>query len=622
MAIMLTAVFTACNTSDPEDEDEDEEEEEVEIIHKVGFIYNGFLEGSTHNLIWESARLQLERNLDIETCYIENVFVTNFSEAVGMLLSRDVTIIVSTNEAFKNMADRAALANKDVVFISFGGDNTASNVTNFKPLVYQPANVAGLAASYNSDAASFGIVADHTMFNAAGVVNSYIIGLKDFLSRSVDVHVNYASSTNEADIAAAIDDLQAKGAEVVMLYMSSDFGIRYCEQIGMKVVAYAGNLPELAPNYYVTGFYFNVNSYLTEQVMFIINEMFSPRTTFGEMRSGHALLTRLNSNQDIVAPDTRALTDLLFEEIEFRDGIFKGQILDNHGKQQVEPGYTLNYSEVLSVNWLEFSVGSNVTNFSEPREEIPLTQLAVRGEWPNGVRPNLPPSITLPPQDATGEPATATATPAPANQIESIEAAIARVAQVTGFPANLFSDLYHLPPFEEELNEGVTVNGQRLTGWIVDTREPRGVFYEPVDIFFVTVSGDVYINWECDFVDPTDIDSMILREYSSGMLTAYDTALFDMPDFNNSDIVEYLDDSGLIPEGAVTGVAAGDTPELLTIFYDGEIIEGYHIQFARSVGGVPIMTRYLLDYYGTVYVMEIRSDEETLPVWGLVVQIR
>ncbi|MCL2036898.1 MAG: BMP family ABC transporter substrate-binding protein [Oscillospiraceae bacterium] len=391
LAFLLVPMLTACNRGgedNPPEVTTDEPPEEP-LTHKVGFIYSGSIRNSTHNMIWEDARNQLEKNRGIDTCYIENVLISNYPEAVEVLLSNDVTIIVSTNHAFANETQTAALENTGIKFISFGGTPIA-NVTVFEPLLHQPANISGLAASYNSTAASFGIVTDIAMFNHEAVVNSYILGIKDFLERETTTHVNYVNSANEQDVRNAIDDLNRKGVDTVMLYLSTDYGIKYCEEKGIKVVAYSGTLPELAPSSYVTGFYFNVNSYLTEQVQLIQNDMFTPGRVYGEISSNHVKMINLNTTEGLLLSNTKEYTDLLYHSIVRNDNVFAGQIVDNFGKIQVEYGYTLSKAEILGIRWLELSVGNNIDDFSDYITELPIVPLIIREGWHEELYPWKP----------------------------------------------------------------------------------------------------------------------------------------------------------------------------------------------------------------------------------------
>jgi basic membrane lipoprotein Med (substrate-binding protein (PBP1-ABC) superfamily) len=387
LAALLALALTACGGGgDGEASDsEPDDAEPPEPAIKVGFIYNGLLENGTVNKIFDGARLQLEKNLGVETCYIEGVLVRDFPKAVDTLKEHDVNVIVSCSDYFANSCDKAAGENVDIKFISFGGASSSANLTSFKPLLYQPANVCGLAAAITGTYGSVGVVADHRMFNCAGVVNSYILGAKLLGQANLNVSINWASSDMPEDTAAAIDDMVGQGNDVIMLYQSTDYGIRYCEENGIKFIAFGGNLTEIAPNNCVSGFYFNVNSYITEQVRYIQNDMFKGSVTQGEMKAGYTRMTPLNeaiSDYDY----TKRLTDLLFDEIAKResDGIFKGEIKDNFGKIQVPRGVTLSPGDVLEMSWMEISVLNNLKRFSDSLTEDRLisSDFIVRGEWP------------------------------------------------------------------------------------------------------------------------------------------------------------------------------------------------------------------------------------------------
>ena len=377
--VTMVPLMSACkndNVGDDAAETTADDIEQEPIEHKVGYIYYGSVRNSTHNLIMENSRIQLEKNLGVETYFIEDVFVKNFMDAVELLIEYGVTIIVSTSQAFENVAERAATENKSVQFISFGNSSTRMNLTAFQPLLYQPANICGLAAAYNSESDSLGVVVDDRMFNSGGVVNAYLQGAREVRTTNLVTYVNYASSESDSEVRAAIDDLVAKGNDVIMLYLSTDYGIRYCEQIGVKVVAFSRNLPELAPNNYITGFFFNLDSYITEQVRFIQNDAFFPITTFGVLDTGHVQMIKLNDN---VNEGTSKLTDFLYDALTKNDRVFVGKISDIFGNTVVEHGITLSFRDVLNIKWLDSSATDRVGKFTEPLADVVLVPLVVKG---------------------------------------------------------------------------------------------------------------------------------------------------------------------------------------------------------------------------------------------------
>ena len=418
LSVLLVPLFTACGNSKANGDEELEDEtavvkEDTPVVHKVGFIYRETIKDSVHNAIWESARVQVERNLGVETCYVENVLVVNFREAVDLLVDDGATVIVSTSDSFAKSLETVSMHYRDINFISFGGESTRINLTTFSPLLYQPANVNGLVAALNSRTGSVGVVADSRMFNCAGIINAYIEGARLGFGPHFSVYVNYAMSGNKEDIERAIDDLVSKGNDTIMLYLSTDYGIKYCEEIGVRVIAYSPNLPELAPNTYMTGFFFNVDSYITEQVRFIQNESLLPSNTRGDMASGHVRPIQLNPNEQIVSYETKSLADVLYLAVKNNDGVFKGEIVDNQGQVQVRHGVTLTYREVFKIEWLDFSVGNRVGRFSEPIDELRFVPLiVVQGDY---VAP------IIPVEDDDEDEAETTATTTTADNITSAE---------------------------------------------------------------------------------------------------------------------------------------------------------------------------------------------------------
>ncbi|MDR0197018.1 MAG: BMP family ABC transporter substrate-binding protein [Oscillospiraceae bacterium] len=408
LTVSLALMLAACGgggESDGTDNSDSTVAEPDEPSMKVGFIYSGNLGNGTINKIFNDARLQLEKNLGVETCYIEGVLVSDFPNAVDKLIKEhDVTVIVSCSDFFANSCDKAASDYTDVSFICFGGDKSYPNLTCFQPLLYQPANICGLAAAIEQG--SVGVVADHRMYNYAGVINSYILGAKLINQANLDVAINWARSDSRQDTIKAIDDIVAQGHEIVMLYQSTDYGIRYCEENNIKFIAFANNLEEIAPKNYVTGFYFNVNSFITEQVRLIQNEMFTGSVTPGELKEGKTRVTPLNeaiNDYDSV----KYLTDTLYENITRSqdDGIFKGEVKDNFGTIQIPRGVTLGSSEVLNMRWIEISALSNLKRFSEPLTEAQLvpSDLVVHGERPKTEPPAGGDSDDEPPETDTAE---------------------------------------------------------------------------------------------------------------------------------------------------------------------------------------------------------------------------
>ncbi|MCL2755295.1 MAG: BMP family ABC transporter substrate-binding protein [Oscillospiraceae bacterium] len=389
LTLVLPVAFVGCDDTNGEDGETTPatttptEPTEEPHIPRVGFIFSGTIAGSSHNRMWDDARTTVERQLGVETFYVENVFVSNFDEAVAMLAdSMEVDVIVSTSHFFATPAEAAATERRNIVFISHGGTTSSTNLATFQPLLFEPAHMAGFAAAHNiaGGVTSLGVVTDMRMYNVYGVINAFISGANSSFVRGIPaVHVRYVNSRSEAEVREAVNQLRSQGVDTVMTYLDTEYGATYANSVGLKVVAYANNPERLAANNYIAGFYFDVNLYLTEQLSFVQTNSIQPRNLYGAMASGHIKLTSFNTDTDIVAAETLPLvSEIQKRVVDRRSPIFADEHKDNFGTIQVQNGVSLTHQDVLKMNWLMYNVGSNIENLAVPGNPaiVPLRVVA------------------------------------------------------------------------------------------------------------------------------------------------------------------------------------------------------------------------------------------------------
>lgn len=334
---------------------------------KVGFVYNDKVENSTISSVFEAARKEIGSALGVETCYIEGVLVADFIQAVDKLEQDGCNIIVAASHKYMNSVKSLSRTSSETKFVCFGGNATLSNMTTFDPKLYQPVHVAGTVAAYNTDSNILGVVADPNMYSVCAIIDAYALGAKNILGTETDIRLNTAASSSQAQTKKAIDDLVSQGCDVIMMYQSTTYGITYCESIGVKVIGFASNMPELAPKTYLTGFFYNLNTYLTDIVSKIRFRSFTSELFQDGLKSGAIKLTSLSSN---VKGGTANISDALYKlvESEGTGGIFQGELKDNTNTIKVQKGSYLIHSLITTVNWIEKSVTS-VNDFTEPITE-------------------------------------------------------------------------------------------------------------------------------------------------------------------------------------------------------------------------------------------------------------
>ena len=335
--------------------------EEKEL--NVGFIYPGTAGGDTVSQVFEAARIQTERVLNANTCYIENVLVGQFEAATAQLVSNGCNVIIAASSRYANVAYQEARANKKVYFISVGGSNSSFNLACFQGEMYKTAYICGMAGAYNSNSNILGIVADPSILSCFNIVDAYTLGAEELTEGDTDVRLNYAWGNNDSENRDAIDDLIEQGCDVIFTATYSTYAIEYCEEKGVKVIGMAYNMPELAPEHYLTGCFYNVTTFIIDMLRTVRYDTSDSVTYLGGINEGAVRLVDFNEN---CKAGTVEVCDALYQLCsDGRAAIFNGEIKDNQGNVKVEKGAVLTSSEILSVNWLEEYI-TEVRTFCAP----------------------------------------------------------------------------------------------------------------------------------------------------------------------------------------------------------------------------------------------------------------
>lgn len=348
---------------------------EEKTVYKVGFLYNLDVEEGSTAKIFENARMQLEKALAIETCYIDNVLVSEIPAAVYELQEYGCNIIVSCSPRFSNSIEKEAKAAGETYFINFGGSSSARNLSSFGGELYQTANVCGIAAAYNTETNVLGIVADPSAYNAYGVIDSYVLGAKEIWGVQTDVRLNWVWSNDHAQIEAAVDDLIEQGSDVIMCYTETDHTARYAASRGAKVVANSCDLPEMIPDRYLTGFFFNASTFLVDTIRSICAEVFISSVSEGGIAAGTA---RLIDFSESCREGTAEIGSKLYDYIKNGQAYpFTGEIKNRANEIMVDKGQRMSFSGIREINWLVQGITA-VGDFTTVTDELTPSELVIQ----------------------------------------------------------------------------------------------------------------------------------------------------------------------------------------------------------------------------------------------------
>lgn len=379
LALCLTLGFAGCKGGDDADTPTDEtqtaqteETAEAEPTSKVGFIFNSDVDsGLTAQL--NEQRIKASAHSDITTCYIENVSITDFGDAVKALCEDGCDYIVSASPVFNNSLTAVASKYMDVSFIGLGRSTSSFNIYACTAQPFQGAYTAGMAAAYNSESEKVGIVADPDMLYTTAVVNAAALGVQ-LVYQNAELSTAFATKDDEID--AAIDALSQKGCDVIICYTETAHTADRCEELGIKYISSLDCSADAAERSNML-LYFNTNyeSFLLSQYKQIslktwLSDTFTGTTANGCVNISAAQPAAKDGTQDIIS----ALVPKLSNGSAY---IFEGQLKDTTGAVRYMQNTMMTTEDIYSMTWYVQGV-SVIDNFRQPITDLETNDFEIK----------------------------------------------------------------------------------------------------------------------------------------------------------------------------------------------------------------------------------------------------
>lgn len=379
LTLTMTISFAGCTRGTGDDSSSESSDvsgsgDEQIAPHKVGYIFRENVESNSFAAQLCQQRERASNRSSVDTCYIENVSLTDFEEAVKKLSAAGCTDIVSCSPTYANMLDSVAKNYLDLNFISFGDLNGGLNISAYSELPYQGAYIAGFAAEFNSKEKKIGVVADTGLTGAVAVVNAVKLGSQ--LNPDGGATVYAAGAEHDNEIEKAIDALLEKGCDVIVCYTDSGHSADYCESKGVKFVGcldYSDRESEYSNM--LMYFYCLRDSYFLAQFKAMKMGMWENSSYIGDMSNG---IVQVSSAMKAANDGTQKLIDALVPYI--TDGtaqVFKGPLKDTAGNVKYLETDIMSDMEVANMNWYVQGV-EIVGNYRTPQTDIPSNSLEIK----------------------------------------------------------------------------------------------------------------------------------------------------------------------------------------------------------------------------------------------------
>ena len=380
LCMMFTSV-TACSGSDETSgtaegtaEATAESTQEAEPVAKLGFIYNGSVEGMGFTADCNKQRIAAQQYSNIEYVYIENVNVGDYEKAVKMLVEDGCTHIVSGSPVYSHAINPVSQQYMNINFIDYGSSTRSVNIFAYTESIYQGAYIAGVAAAFNSESEKIGMVVDPVMLYSVPCVDAAALGTQLVYSTSTLV---LANARADGEIRKAVDALADMGCDVIISYTESAETVEYCNKKGIKVI---GNLDysENAGDYenLLMYFYSSRDSFYLSQYKAMQLGDWQPSSYMGTLGNGvvtvsDALSAAKDGTQDI-------MNKLVPKVASGAAYIFDGQMKDVNGTIKQREGVAMATSDILALNWYVEGVDLSLDSFIESKSTPDSSELIIK----------------------------------------------------------------------------------------------------------------------------------------------------------------------------------------------------------------------------------------------------
>lgn len=353
LAVAMTLGFAGCDTGDGDSSSDSSDvsgaDEVQTVVRKVGYIFRESAAELTYSGQICEQRERASNRSSMETCYIENVPLSQFEEAVEALAAEGCTDIVACSPTYMNVVN-SSVAKKymNLDFICFGDLSDSMNISAYSECPYQGAYVAGLVASFNSKTKKIGVVADTALPGTFPVINAVQLGTLVVNDGGAEVYV--AGAEKNSEIEEAIDALLENECDVIVCYTNSGHSEDYCQKKGVKFI---GNLDytdyEHDYSNMLMYFYCRRDDYFLAQFKSMKLDTWSPDVFVGEMSNNvvnvsSALPAAENGSQHLIDAIVPLLTKGSAK-------VFKGPIKDTNGSTRYLETDIMTDQQIDAMDW-------------------------------------------------------------------------------------------------------------------------------------------------------------------------------------------------------------------------------------------------------------------------------
>ncbi len=318
---------------------------------KVGFVYVGPIGDHGWTYQHNEGRLMLEKELGVETTYVESVPEGQDAERVIRQLAADGhQLIFTTSFGYMNPTIKVAEQFPDVKFEHATGYKQADNVATYVARFYEGRYVLGRIAGAMTKSNIVGYIASFPIPEVVRGINAFTLGLRS-VNPEATVKVIWVSSWfdpgKEGDAAKALVD---QGADFLTQHTDSPAPVQVAEERGVWAFGQASDMREFAPRAQLTATVNNWGPYYVARAKAVMDGTWKSQAIWYGMQEGMIQMSELNTAEmpaDVVADAQATIAAITAGELH----PFTGPIRNQDGTEVLPAGEVMGDGDLAVMDY-------------------------------------------------------------------------------------------------------------------------------------------------------------------------------------------------------------------------------------------------------------------------------
>lgn len=320
---------------------------------KIAMIYWQGRRDGGWDQAFDDARLRLEKALNTNIAYVENVKeeASQFLPPVSKLVDRGYNVIIGTSFGYSDVIKEAAQKYPKVAFLNGSGTTNGPNLVSYYPRTYEGHYLCGMAAGAMTKTGKLGFVSPFPFGVVNWTVNAYLLGAQKTRPSATVTAVVTGSWDDPAKERAVASALIDQGADVIDQHTVSPTPQIVAQERGVYGVGSQLDMMPNAPKATLCSTIYTWDRYLEPQIKKIEAGNWHPSAwgDFVEIKDGGLDIACCNSvvPKEITEKVKQARDEILAGKLQ----VFAGPLKDASGTVKVPAGQVLADADIWKMDW-------------------------------------------------------------------------------------------------------------------------------------------------------------------------------------------------------------------------------------------------------------------------------